>query len=359
MRDTTGGDTHDALSSNASDDRSGGDLELIGSRAHATREAKVDRLPLSCVRTFAVVGRLLSISRAAEELNVTPSAVSHQIKLLETHLDTRLFRREKNKLRLTQPGEQYMAQVSEALLLLTLATERLKKGSRDRHVVRIGCTPSFALLWLVARLQRFRKLQPELDLTVTAVPDPPAVQHGAFDVAFWYGSGAINGFVVEPLSANRIFPICKRSLAEGERGLRAPGDLARCTLIECSDETYYRYAQQREAWGMWLEAARAGDVVPKHELNFTPRVLMHKAVCAGLGVGLTRTLLAADGLASREFAVPFGPAVTTTATYNLVVAPHVAKRKDIAAFREWVLDEASASAQKVERMLKRVMTHTQ
>jgi LysR family glycine cleavage system transcriptional activator len=319
----------------------------------ADRSAAPDRLPLASVRTFAVVARLSSISRAAAEMNVTPSAVSHQIKLLESYLDTRLFRREKNKLKLTPAGEQYVAQISEALLLLGVATKRLKAG-KERQVLRVGCTPSLAYLWLIPRLEHFMKTHPGLEVTVTGVPDPPAVQHEAFDISFWYGSGSISGFTVEPLGANHNFPVCKPALAQGDHGLRSVADLARCTVIECSDETYHRYADSHDGWTRWLQAAGAHGLVPKHELNFTPRVLMHQAVVAGLGVGLSRTLLAVDALLRKDVVVPFGPALPTTATYNLVTLSHLARRKDVAAFREWVVSEANASAKKIQRLLDRI-----
>jgi LysR family glycine cleavage system transcriptional activator len=112
----------------------------------------LDRLPLGSVRTFAVVARLLSITRAAEELNVTPSAVSHQIRVLEEYLSTRLFRREKNKITLTAAGEQYLSQVSEGLALVAQATDSLK-GAKGVPVLRVAAPPSLAYLWLIGRLR--------------------------------------------------------------------------------------------------------------------------------------------------------------------------------------------------------------
>src|SRR4051794_27516924 len=108
----------------------------------------MERLPLGSVRTFVVAARLMSVSRAAEELNVTRSAVSHQIRLLESYLGTRLFRREKNQLRLTPEGRQYLAHASEALALLAGATRKLK-SPQQKHTLRVGATPSFAVLWLI------------------------------------------------------------------------------------------------------------------------------------------------------------------------------------------------------------------
>jgi LysR family transcriptional regulator, glycine cleavage system transcriptional activator len=158
----------------------------------------VERLPLGSVRTFAVVARLLSITRAAEELNVTPSAVSHQVRVLEEFLGTPLFRREKNRIALTSAGQQYLAQASEGLLVLARATQTIK-SAKGQHALRVAAHPSLAYLWLIDRLARFMKSHPDIPITVTAVPDPAPLMHGAFDIAFWYGSGNLPGLHVDPL----------------------------------------------------------------------------------------------------------------------------------------------------------------
>lgn len=312
----------------------------------------VDRLPLLSVRAFAVVARLLSVTRAAEELNVTPSAVSHQIRLLEEYLGTRLFRRENNTLKLTAAGQEYMAQVSEGLTLLSRATTTIR-AAREQQFLRIGVTPSLASLWLIPRLPRFTRLHPEVAITLTAVTDPEPLLETAFDIAFWYGQGELPGFTVDMLGMNRIFPICKISLTRGEQALRSPADLARCTLLQTWDQTYRsRDEPLQPTWTAWLQAAGAPAVTPRRYLRLSPRVLMHQAVAAGLGVGLTSSLLAVDGLAARQIAVPFGPALPFPKGYNLVFPTHLAKRKDIAAFRDWVLEESAASVKKAESILK-------
>ena len=311
----------------------------------------MDRLPLGSVRTFAVVARLLSITRAAEQLNVTPSAVSYQIKLLEDYLSTRLFRREKNKLQLTAEGQQFLGQASDALSLLATATRTIKTR-KAAHTLRIGSTPSFALLWLIPRLQRFTRAHPEFSVTVTGVPNPAAIQAGSFDLVVWYGSGAVCDRSTEPLGPNRVFPICKPSFVEGANPLREPSDLGRCTLLDSADESYYRWTEPRQpTWPEWLQVAGLNDISARKYLYFTPRVLMHSAVAAGLGVGLSRSLLAVDALTQKSVVVPFGPVVPHTSTYHLVYPRHHAKRADVAAFREWIHEEANESTAKLDSIL--------
>lgn len=312
----------------------------------------MERLPLASVRTFAVVARRLSISRAAEELSVTPSAVSHQIRVLEDYLGVPLFHRQKNRLRLTPAGERYMTDAAEALQILIRATKAIK-SRHAAHAIRIGVPPSLAALWLVPRLSRFTRAHPDVSFTVTAAPEPALQLGPSFDVGIWYGHGTIPGLTVDPLGRNRVFPVCKASHARGDHALRHPSDLRRCTLLDSTDDAYHRYREQRQPrWAEWLGSAGVTDVNGAREMNLTPRLLMHSAVKAGLGVGLSRSLLAVDALKAREIAVPFGPALPLAMTYNFVAPPQLLKRKEIAALRDWLIAEAAASQAQLERMLK-------
>ena len=313
----------------------------------------MERLPLSSVRTFVVVARLLSFSRAADKLHVTPSAVSHQIRALEQYLGVPLFHRTKNALSLTSAGERYMVDASEALLLLTRATQAVRR-TPQRQVLRIGAPPTLASLWLAPRLPSFQKAHPEIALTVTASADPPPLLRDSLHIALWYGDGAIPGFVVDPLGQNRIFPICSPALTQGEHALRSAADLKHHTVLDSSDETYYQDRGVKQiGWPEWLRAAGLQRVAGARDMNLSPGMLMHNAVKAGAGVGLSRSLVALDALVEREIAVPFGPAVPLTTTYNLAFPAEHGKRKDLAAFREWVMAEAQASTQQIERLLKR------
>ena len=316
----------------------------------------MDRLPLGSVRTFAVVARVLSITRAAEQLSVTPSAVSHQIKLLEGYLGTPLFKREKNRLHLTPEGQHFLSHASEALSMLSCATRALKSG-RPQQTLRIGSTPSFAQLWLIPRLARFSAAHPNVAVAVTGVPDPAAVQSECFDVAVWYGSGGVRERATEPLGTNRVFPICNPAGVQGAHRPATPADLTRCTLLDSADETYHRWSEPRQpSWTEWLQAAGLNDLAARKYLFFTPRVLMHSAVAAGLGVGLSRSLLAVDAIASKSVVVPFGPVLPHANTYTLVYPRHHGRRKDVAAFREWIHPEAAQSTERLDRLLDELPT---
>jgi LysR family glycine cleavage system transcriptional activator len=311
---------------------------------------KTQRLPLSSVRTFAVVARLLSVTRASEELDVTPSAVSHHIKTLETYLGVKLLRRQGNAIVLTAAGERYITQVADGLLILSNATRTLK-AAKEHPILRVACPASLGMLWLMPRIARFIREHRDFPISVTMVADPPSLLRSAFDVGLWYGYGPLSGLRVIPLSANRIFPICSPLLLTEEAPLGAPGDLARHTLLDSTDETYYDKQAQRAGWYRWLQAAGAPDLAGRSYLNFTPRAYMHQAVKDGLGVGLSRTLLTVDCLAAGDIVVPFGPVVELNATYNLVYPTVLEAREDVAAFNAWLLAEAQSSMNTLDTLL--------
>jgi LysR family glycine cleavage system transcriptional activator len=311
-------------------------------------DVAVDRLPLSSLRVFAAVGRLLSITRAADELEVTPAAVSHHIKTLEKFVGTALVRRERNKIALTSAGKQYLVQVSDGLLLLSNAT-RSMKAAKDHHIIRVACPPSLAVLWLIERVGRFMVEHKDIVVAVTSAPNPPAMLDNTFDVAFWYGQGVVPGMELAPLGAsNRLFPICHRQLVENEP--LSITDLPRFCLLDASDDSYYDKMQPRLGWRAWLRAAGLPEGAATRFLQFTPHFLMHRAVAAKLGVGLSRTLLAVDALGTREIVMPFGRGLLQPSNYHLLYSPLIAKRKEVQMFRDWILAEAAASVKRLEML---------
>jgi LysR family glycine cleavage system transcriptional activator len=315
----------------------------------------VDRLPLGGVRVFSVVARVLSVSRAAEELNVSPSAVSHQIRQLEQFLGIHLFDREHNRLRLTPAGEQYLAEVSEGLMLISRATKSIKQ-SREQLTVRVRAPLALASLWLVDRLGRFMQLNPQVSFALVATTsEVVASDKPVFDVAFSYGVNGFSGISAPSLGEDRVFPVCKPSLMKWKEGLHGPRDLTHHTLIDSTGDAPERFGNLRlPGWKDWLRQAGTGDLMIKRYLDVAPRTVMHHAVMCGYGIGLSRSLLAADALASRELVVPFGPALPQASAYRLVIPSTAAQRKEVAAFRDWILEEALDSTKAVQKSLDKV-----
>jgi LysR family glycine cleavage system transcriptional activator len=310
------------------------------SRSNLTRRDAERLLPLNALRMFAAVGRLLSFSRAAQELHVTASAVSHQIRTLEEYLGIPLLRRNGSHIELTAEGKSYLPQVLEGLAQLSRATRALK-SAKDERVLRVACPPNLSALWLIRRIGRFADAHPGVGLALIASRALVDLHKGEYDLAIRYGKGAHEGFHCDLLSPNEIFPVCSPRLLKGPHPLRAPDDLRHHTLLDCSDDEYHDGANP--GWLGWLEAAGLNHAAPAKYFNFSPRFLMQQAVVQGLGVGLSRTLLAADFLESRQLVCPFGPVITLSSWYYLVCPEATASRPEIEAFRAWLLKEAHES----------------
>lgn len=297
-------------------------------------------LPLNALRVFAAVGRLASFSRAATELNVTASAVSHQMRTLENYLGVPLLNRTGSRIELTNAGKLYLQQVQEGLAQLARATRAIRAAKSER-TLKISCAPSLSALWLMRRIGRFTESHPHIGLALTASRNLVDLHNGEYDLAIRYGRGAHEGFRCDLMSPNELFPVCSPRLVKGERPLRQPSDLRHHALLECTDGEYYDAANP--GWHGWLQSAGVYDVPPQRYLNFSPRLLMQQAAIDGLGVGLSRTLLAADFLESRQLICPFGPVLELTSSYYLICPAATADRPEIAAFRNWLIAEAQES----------------
>ena len=309
-------------------------------RVSAHGEPPERLLPLNAVRVFAAVGRLQSFSRAARELHVTASAVSHQIRSLENYLGVSLLHRNGSHVEITHEGRVYLGQVLEGLSQLARATRALKAAKGER-ILRVSCAPNFSALWLLRRIGRFTAAHPEIGLALIASRNLVDMHNGEYDFAIRYGKAVHEGFRCDLLSANELFPVCSPKLLKGAHPLRTPADLRHYALLECNDDEYFDAANP--GWQGWLQAADVPEVTSARYLSFSPRFLMQQAVMDGLGVGLSRTLLAADSLESRQLVCPFGPVITLSSWYYLVCPEATAERPDIVAFREWLLAEARDS----------------
>ena len=294
-------------------------------------------LPLNAMRVFSAVGRLLSLKKAADELGVTPSAVSHQMSSLEEFLGLRLLRREGNHIVLTVDGENYLRQITGSLTQLSLATKWVQ-ATKGQAVLRVSAPPSLASLWLVPRIARFTRAHPEIALSVIATPELLiGGQMGRLDVAIRYGSEPPAGQQAETLVANDLFPVCSPLLLDGRHPLREPEDLRHHTLLESTDELHHEGSNL--GWLGWLQAANLPEIRHGRYLNFSPPQLMHQAMLDCLGVGLTCGLLAADSVADGMLVCPFGPALMLGTSYFVTCHPAIAERPDVLAFRRFLRQE--------------------
>ena len=292
--------------------------------------------PLNALRCFVVAAKHLSFTKAAAELNVTHSAVSHQIKALEAWLGAPLFRRVNRGLVLTNAGQAYLKPVRDSFERLAEATRRLRVRERTGPLT-VSIMPSFAAKWLMPRLRRFRERHPDIDVRISASSQLTDFAREDVDICIRYGRGVWPDVDIELLMRESMFPVASPRLIEGPVPLKVPADLAHHTLI--SD-----YDWRVDFWQLWLEAAGMSDFVVRHSLSFNYSNLMLQAAIDGLGVALSQNALAGDDLAAGRLVRLFDYALPTDYGYYVVVPEGTAQRPKIAAFRNWLLEEACGPA---------------
>jgi LysR family glycine cleavage system transcriptional activator len=309
--------------------------------------------PLNALRAFEATGRHLSVKKAAAELNVTPAAVSHQIKLLEDSLGVKLFLRRNRALELTEAARVCLPKLREGFDSLAQAVDRVR-AHKGGGMLTVSAAPSFAARWLMPRLHRFLESHPEIDVRVSARLRQAAEggRRGIAaervtvdtwladsDVAILYGRGDYPGFRVDKLFTLTITPICSpRLLTDPEHPLLRPADLRHQLLLH--DDTGDLY-DGVSFWEVWLKAAGVQDVDLSHGAHFSHAVLAFEAAAEGHGVVATMPLLAESDLHAARLVTPFALRAPLESSYYLVCAESAAARKDVADFRKWLLAEAA------------------
>jgi len=199
---------------------------------------------LSAFKTFEAAARHKSFSRAAEELSVTPAAVSYLVRDLEAQLRLQLFSRQGRSVSLTAQGEALRDSVTQALDNIERTIERLREDD-SRTRINVTTIPSFAMKWLVPRLNRFITRYPEVDVRIDMSRHVVDLNHGEMDVAIRFGNGQFPGLQTDRLVHDSLFPVCSPALLKGPRALRQPQDLARVPLIHPD------FHLVGEAWPSW------------------------------------------------------------------------------------------------------------
>ncbi len=306
-----------------------------------------DRLPpLNALRTFEVAARHLSLTKAAQELHVTPAAVSQQIKSLESALEVVLFQRLPRGLALTAAAQAGLPQLRDGFNQLTEATQRMRAQSA-RATLTVWTPPSFAAKWLVPRLHRFAATHPEIDMRLAAsdqlIGNDPVrsslsseqFQRLAIDMAIAFSRGQHPGCEAIKLLEVKAVPLCSPRLLKGKHPLRTPDDLVHHTLLH--DDTDY---EGRPDWASWLGSAGVTGVDAERGLHFNQVALALEAAIDGQGVVLSLEPLAAADIAAGRLVVPFGPRLDLTQAYYLVYPQANAAQPNLIALRDWLLCQA-------------------
>jgi LysR family glycine cleavage system transcriptional activator len=294
--------------------------------------------PLSALRAFEAAARLMSFSKAADELNVTPAAISHQIHALEADLGVSLFNRRNRAVELTASARILLPGLSEAFAGIQASVRRLR-AHNDTGTLTVTASPSFAAKWLVPRLHRFQERCADIDVRISATDEVVDLSRGDFDIALRYGTGRYPGLTVELLAKNEVFPACSPALLRDGPPLHTPADLPSHALI-------HDQAVDRDplvpTWAMWLKAAGVRDAPAGPGLTFSAGHMALDAAIAGHGVALAYSTIAAADIAAGRLVRLFSLALPDLFAYYIVTASGALDRPKVKAFRDWLRQEAVA-----------------
>jgi LysR family transcriptional regulator, glycine cleavage system transcriptional activator len=285
---------------------------------------------LNGLRAFEAAARHLSFTRAAAELNVTQTAISHQIRRLEEQLGIRLFERRTRGLALTVEAQAYLPAVRTAFDDLRRATARLRPSARA-DILTVSTTPSLAAKWLVSRVAGFQEAQPSIEVRITTSTHLVDFRREQVDMAVRYGRGNWPGLRADWLMAEDILPVCSPALLTGPKPLRRPEDLAHHTLLHAS--------ASREGWQLWLTAAGLPvSLAARRGLTFDQDFMTIQAAIDGLGVALGSTAYVEADVAAGRLVVPFAMKLPADAGFYVVVPEETADAPNVALLRNWLLD---------------------
>jgi LysR family transcriptional regulator, glycine cleavage system transcriptional activator len=296
------------------------------------------RLPsLNGLRAFEAAARHLSFTHAAAELNVTQTAISHQIRRLEEELGISLFVRQNRALTLTPEARDYLPGVRAAFNDLRLATDRLLRKDNE-HVLTVSTLASMAAKWLLPRLSAFQEAHPGIDVRITTSTALVDFKGGDVDAAIRYGRGHWPGLRADWLTADQLFPVCSPALLSGDKPLRCPQDLADHVLLHGT-------GGYDDDWRLWLTAAGLPTNISKHPgLTFDMVFMTVQAAIDGIGVAIGRTTYVEGDIAKGRLVVPFKIALPADAGFYLVSPEASAEKPKLAAFRQWLKASAQAKA---------------
>ena len=287
---------------------------------------------------FEAAARHLSFTKAGEELFLTQSAVSRQMKELEEQLGVELFQRRHRALALTDAGKSFYASAAQVLTTMRAATDRLRAhaGKKDLSVTT---THSFAALWLIPRLAGFTRSHPGIDVRIKADTRVQDLERDGLDLAIRHGPASLAGSSAVRLMGERVFPVCSpRLLKDKSRPLREPQDLRYHCLLQYDDpEGRHPWLH----WKTWLEVERIADLRPAGTLSFSGYEQIIPAAVAGHGVALGRSPLVKDLMRSGELVAPFKSSADPARAYFAILSKNAAGRPEVAAFVEWLKTEAA------------------
>ncbi len=294
--------------------------------------------PLNALRAFAFAARHMSFQKAAEELSVTPSALSFQIRQLEEYLQIKLFERLNRKVVLTEAGARFAPYVQDGFERLQLAMQQLAP-QRQNNVLTVSTGPAFAAKWLSPRIHRFLEKHPEIEFRISANLKLSDFERDGVDAAIRFGGGKYAGLHVEALADEATTPLVSPALLDRYGGKLSLDDLAGLTLLHDDSAAFLPKAV---TWKTWLQKAGATHIDPNRGARFNHADHALEAAIDGAGIVLGRLTLAARDVRAGRLVRPFDLTLKTQAGFFFCCPPQLLETEKVQAFRNFVFEEIKA-----------------
>lgn len=291
------------------------------------------KLPsLVAMRAFEVAGRYECFTKAADELSVTQSAVSRQIKLFEAELGVEMFVRKGRTVRLSSEGRKLHSIVVDAFGRLAEGA-RLTREDDSLNALHVSVESGFAARWLMPRLFSLMSEYPEIDLQLATNNGAPDLDCEDADLAIFYGAGEWGQFELEEIHRDEVFPVCSPALIDGSHGFTVVDDLAGVPLL---------HGPGVEDWRFWLQRSGSLEISYRHGPRFAGHDTLIKAAVVGLGIGLGHTLMVADDLSAGRLIELFDSRVPADHSYWLATPIGRQPHPQLDSFRSWLRSELAS-----------------
>lgn len=296
------------------------------------------------LQVFACAARHMSFTRCAEELNVTPGAISQQIKQLEDKLGFSLFHRAGRGLELTAPGQR-LAVVANEMHSRVIEELRLLNSAGISGEFRLRCIPSFLNKWLMPRLPTLVHDFPNIELRITAEDSSDSLHGNDFDLAIDLNDGSYPGLLTTPLFEEEIFPVCSPSLMINRPPLTDVSQLKHYPLLH--DVTAWRGSHEYAEWAFYLQAVGVEDIDVRRGHKFNRNHLTIDAAKRGIGVAIARKNLINEDLDEGSLIIPFGTPVKVKKKYVVAYSEGTLNEPAKRAIYDWLLEQAGMSDRKI------------
>jgi len=294
--------------------------------------------PLNALKAFEAAARHLSISQAANELCVTPAAISHQVRLLEDHIGLSVFERNGRNLVLSDAGQAGLEFIRDGFAKFNAAMDAIDSLG-EVGVLSVSVAPSFAGKWLLPRLDSFHEQHPDIDVHVSASMQLSDFAKDGIDIAIRYGPGRYPDLVSEKLLDETVTPVCSPSLLQSAGMPRSATDLMGFTLLH--DDSPENDPSCPD-WSMWLKAAGASDVDASRGPRFNQASLVIEAAVLGRGVALAKYALAEADIKAGRLIPVLRSSLPVDFSYYVVAPRAKLNLPKVAHFREWLRTQVAA-----------------